>query len=293
MKTTEFAQALHNFFQDYLVHQKGNRVNTVKSYRDMFRLLFEYISLTKNIRPDAISLDIFDAELICQFLNFIEKKRHCSKRTRNQRLAAIHSFIRFMQFESPERMVQWQQIMAIPSQRCKHNEVKYLSQEEMVSLLSVIPMQSPLGCRDKALFTLLYDTGARVQELVDLCIRDINLNSPAKVRLTGKGGYERDVPLMPVTTEILKKYLAWQYANSTHLEQPLFINRCGESFSRFGIAYLLQKYADMAKEKGMSMPQKVTPHMLRNQNLNKIQHFCKSTQEICAPHSKIVWISFV
>jgi site-specific recombinase XerD len=265
MKPTDFAIALQKFFHDYLAHQRGCSTNTIKSYRDTFKIFLYYMLRKKSIPAHKITLNQLTSKEIKEFQKYLMTTRKNSERTRIQRMAAIHSFINFLQHEYPDRIAQWQQILAIPQVRCPHKLIKYLTQKETAALMSVILTNSKKGWRDKAMILLLYDSGARVQELVDLTVRDIRLDTLAQVTLTGKGKKMRVVPLMPTTVQILNKYgELFKLLQNNMKESPLFKNRKGEKLTRFGVSYLLKKYGTKAKMLEKSIPSNLTPHILRH-----------------------------
>jgi site-specific recombinase XerD len=211
-----------------------------------------------------LTLEYFTAEEIGRFRKYLANKRKNCARTRNQRMAAIHSFVDYLQSEYPDKMKQWQQIRVMPSQSYETIPVKYLTQKEFATLMSVIRTDSRKGLRDKAMMLLLYDSGGRVQEIVDLTIKDIRLDTLPQVTLTGKGKKSRIVPLMPTTVKIMKEY--FQVFNLLHKNDndiSIFKNRQGEKFTRFGVLYLLKKYTEMARKCDKNISN-VTPHILRH-----------------------------
>jgi len=161
--------------------------------------------------------------------------------------------------------VQCQQILAIPFQRCARPTVNYLSTEELSEILAQPDLATDHGRRDAVMLSVLYDTGARVQELVDLSVRDIRLASPAQIRLTGKGRKTRVVPLLSGTVELLAQYMREHRLNCPErMDSPLFFNRQGEHLSRSGVRYLLTKYTEDARKAKPGLPEKISPHTLRH-----------------------------
>lgn len=265
MKPTDFAIAMQKYFMAYLVHQRGSRENTIRSYRDTFKLFLEFMFEKKSVSPDKMVLDKFTSNEIEGFMKHLVRVRKCSERTKNQRLASIHSFVKFLQYEHPERMVQWQRIQAIPIKRFSSEPIKYLTQKETLALTESIKIGTPKGIRDKALIVVLYDMGARVQELVDLTVGDVRLEALPQVKLSGKGGKTRIVPLMPATTALLQKYMKiFGLLNADRKDDPLFFNRRGDRLTRFGVTYILQSYGTEARKLEPSIPEKLTPHVLRH-----------------------------
>ena len=265
MKPTDFAQSLQKYFSEHLVHLRRCRDNTIKSYRDTFKIFLRYMSEKKSIFPHKMSLAKFTYDEIVGFRKYLEKNRKNSDRTRNQRLAAIHSFVRFLQHEHPERIAQWQRIQSMPVHRCKDRPVRYLTRNETTTLISGIKTSTCKGIRDKTMILLLYDTGARVQELVDLCVKDVRLGVLPQVTLAGKGGKSRVVPLMPTTVEVLAEYIStFDLLKHESKDTPLFRNRNNEKMTRFGVAYILQRYGEKTKKQLDSFPSTISPHILRH-----------------------------
>ncbi len=265
MKTTDFAKQLHHYFGSYLPMQLNLSANTIRSYRDAFTLLLRYCRDQRGLAVERFGLDQFDSNLVEGFLRHIESDRGCSVSTRNQRLAAIHAFVRFLLVEEPARMLQWQQILAIPVKRTERKTPVYLEAQELQTLLEHVDTGTPTGYRDTVLLSVLYDTGARVQEVVDLCVRDVRLDQPPQIRLTGKGRKTRVVPLMQSTAELLHDYIDRNKLRERPLsDQPLFVNRYGQQYTRSGIAYMVRKYAAAARPAVRSLPFGMSPHVFRH-----------------------------
>jgi site-specific recombinase XerD len=266
MKPTNFAYYLTDFLSKYLPGILGLSPNTIMSYRDTFRLFLTFCSEQKKINPEKFSLDNMNREIIEDYLEWLETKRKCIASTRNVRLAAIHSFCRYLQIEFPDYIHQAQQILSIPMKKIKKISVEYISLDAMKILLEKPDKMTKKGRRDIVLLSLLYDSGARVQELADLKVGDIRTEFPATVKLTGKGNKSRIVPLMKPMAELLKQYL---YENNLtepyRSDYPLFFNRSKRKLTRAGIAYILKKYAcKVIKDNPGLFPDKLTPHCLRH-----------------------------
>ncbi|MFQ5732131.1 MAG: site-specific integrase [Planctomycetaceae bacterium] len=265
MTPTDFARHLTRYLGEYLPAQRNVTPNTIKSYRDVFTLLLRFCHAQQGIAPERLRLDQLDAALILAFLSHLEIDRHCKSRTRNQRLAAIHAFFRYLQSEAPDRMMQCQQILAIPFHRHERAAVTYLSPDEVVLILAQPDLARVEGRRHAVLLSVLYDTGARVQEVADLCAGDVRLETPAHMRLTGKGRKTRVVPLMANTVAMLAEYMReHNLLAAERRDEPLFFNRFGQRMSRSGIRYLLSKYCRRAREQRPSLPANVSPHTLRH-----------------------------
>jgi integrase/recombinase XerD len=275
MRPTDFATHLTAFLTRYLPAQRNLSPNTIRAYRDAFVLLLRYCRDVRRLPPDRLSLEQIDPPLVLDFLDHLEQERRCKARTRNLRLTAIHAFFRYLQTEEPGFLLRCQRILAIPLQRHAPATVEYLSPESLAAILRQPDLDRRAGRRDAVLLSLLYDTGARVQELIDLSVRDVRLESPAQVRITGKGRKTRVVPLMNSTVELLRDYMREQdLIGPERLDTPLFRNRHGGRLSRSGIRYLVEKYTERTCAARPSVPlPKVSPHTFRH---SKAMHLLQS-----------------
>ena len=259
MKTNDFPRLLSDFLLKELPDVRNQSSNTIASYRNTYIRLLTYCRDILSIKPEKLCVSDLTAVRITEYLNWLERECQNSISTRNQRLAAIHSLFRYIQMQVPEHMFQCQQVLGIPYKKAEKHQVGYLSEDETKKLLAAPDTESRKGRRDQAILTLLYDSGARVQELADLRVGDLRLDSPAQVKLTGKGRKTRSVPLMDKTTALLQNYLSEQHLDSPScFEHPLFFNAQGKKLSRQGIAYVLKKYADAC---GIN---KISPHGMRH-----------------------------
>lgn len=264
MKTKDLSFYITSFFSYYLVSQRNVSQNTVKAYRDTFLLLFSFMSSEKGIRADKLEIDDINRASILSFLDWLEQERHNSAATRNQRLAAIHAFFKYLQAENVEFVFQCKQILSIPFKRHAKPLVQHLEENELKTILQMPDTTKMWGRRDLVLLCLLYDTGARVQEIIDLTVGDIRLEAPATVKLSGKGRKRRTVPLMSQTTQLLKNYLEEQKLTEKERSYPVFFNKQRKKLTRKGIAYILGKYVKQAAEV-TSMPTfNITPHVFRH-----------------------------
>jgi site-specific recombinase XerD len=247
----------------------------VSSYRDTFLLLFAYLRDKKNLRIERLQLKDFNKDLIRDFLDWIESSRHCSAATRNVRLTAIHSFFRYLQFEYPDFLIEWQRILDIPVKKTERGTLRYMSLDGIKLLLQMPDRRTKAGRRDAALLSLMYDTGARVQEIADLMPSLVRLSSPSTIKLVGKGRKARIVPLMEKQVDLLARYISENSLDRPQMNQcPLFPGKKGEKLTRAGISYILGKYADMARAQDASMvPLKLSPHCLRH---SKAMHLLQS-----------------
>jgi integrase/recombinase XerD len=265
MKPTDFSVHVTTFLTHYLAAQRNVSPNTIKAYRDVFTLLLRFCRDFQRIAPERLRLEQIDVPLVEAFLDYLEQERHSAPRTRNHRLAALHGFFRYVQAEEPERMFQCQQILAIPLRKYTRHTVEYLSKDHLAEILAQPDLSSHQGRRDAVLLSVLYDTGARVQELIDLSAGDVRLDAPAQVRLLGKGRKMRVVPLMEMTAQLLRDHMHENGLDRPEqFDRPLFQNRQGERLSRSGIRYILQKYVQKVRSTHLNFKQTVSPHSMRH-----------------------------
>ena len=223
---TDFAVSLRRFLTSYLAGLRGCSPNTIASYRDTFKLLIAWFRDERSVPPGRLTLDHIDASAVTAFLGWLQEERHNSISTRNQRLAAISSFCAWMQTQDPARMACWQDILAIPVKKQDQPAISHLTAEQTRRLLAGPDRSARQGRRDATLLATLYDTGARVQELADLNVRDIRLQRPAMASLTGKGRKTRHVPLDGSTITLLAAYLEEHRLDGPgHDDHPVFFNQ--------------------------------------------------------------------
>ncbi len=275
MKPTDFAYSLTTYLSKYLPNEVGASTNTIQSYRDTFSILLRYCVSEANIQVEKLTLNQLDRKMIEAFLSWIETERKCSVSTRNQRLAAIHAFFRFLQLEQPQALYQYQQILAIPMKKARKKSIGYLALDSIKKLLDMPEKTTKGGRRDLVLLSLIYESGARVQEIVDVRIADVRLNAPSTVKLTGKGNKTRIVPIMDPMAKLLEQYLKDNKLNVPQCnEYPLFRNNEGGKLSRSGISYILKKYFNEAKQFfPESFPDTISPHIMRH---SKAMHLLQS-----------------
>ena len=267
MKQTDFARILTRYFSDFLPGQRNLSSNTIKSYRDTFKQLLLYLREEHGVRPEYITFKDVTTDKVKTFLVWLEKSRNVSINTRNQRLAAIHSFYRYAITEYPEILFESQKILGIPFKKKQQGMIDFISKEALMCILNQPDKTKQKGLRDLTIIAMLYDTGARVQELIDLKVMNVRLAKPATVMLSGKGNKIRCVPLMEKTRDILQEYLKNNHLlNNGRQQTPLFHNSRFQAFTRPGITYILNKYFEMAKQghPEMIFPATIHPHMLRH-----------------------------
>lgn len=267
-KPTDFSKYLTDFLVKYMPHERGVSRNTLLSYRDTFVLLLKFIDEQKNVKAEKVTLQLLTREMIVDFLDWIQSERKCGHSTRNQRLAVIHSFCRYLQYQSPDSIYELQKILSIKFKKSSSQSISYLSVEGMKLLLEQPDISTKKGIRDLALLSLMYDTGARVQEVIDLtpsCIHFDNKGA-STIKINGKGNKTRVIPLLEGQVSILKNYMRCHNLTEPRMtEYPLFANSRLEKFTRVGITGILQKYTKMARIVSPDLIYgNITPHSLRH-----------------------------
>ena len=266
MMEYDFAYYLSKFLGKYLPGVVGASTNTISSYRDTFVLFLRFMKEDKSISAERIKLTAIEPQCFCEFLDWLETYRQCTAATRNVRLAAIHAFYRYLQYEAPECLDICQKVLAIPFKKTEQRVLNYFSLDGIKLLLTMPDTSTKNGRRDLALLSLMYDTGARVQEIADLTPQCIRFEKPATIRLHGKGNKTRIIPMMDAQVSLLKQYMTEQNLQRTEAQpHPLFRNRCGEKLTRAGISYILDKYVSMARKTNPELiPDNISCHCLRH-----------------------------
>lgn len=219
----------------------------------------------KKIPVNKLSIKDITKECIIKFLEWLQSERHCGSATRNVRLAALHSFFRYLQYETPENLYEWQQILSIKAKKTTKKSINYLTVDGIQLLLQQPDQSTKKGRRDLAMLSLMYDCAARVQEIIDLTPAMIRLTKPYTVKIVGKGNKPRIVPLMEQQVVHLKRYLMENKLLENHNDfHPLFFNSRKEKLTRQGVANILQTYANTARNKNSTLIPKLSPHSLRH-----------------------------
>jgi integrase/recombinase XerD len=264
---TELGRSVVRFFQEYLPTLRGMSRHTIQSYRDSMILFLRFAAGDTGRPIESLDVAHITAERLGRFLAFLEAERKNSITTRNARLAAMHTFARFLLSDHPEQLAALQQVLAIPFKRgARIAPIEYLEKREIEALLASINRKTPGGRRDYAMFCLMFNTGARVQEIVDLRVRDLRLESPCQVRFAGKGNRIRICPIWPRTARLLKE-LTQKPPRST--DDPgdghVFCNGRGAPMTRFGVRYLLRQHvATSVKDAPTLVGKRIHPHCLRH-----------------------------
>jgi integrase/recombinase XerD len=264
MKTTEptFPRLLQDFFLKRLVDQRGVSAQTIASYRDTFELLLRFIEKQTRQTPSSLTIDDLDAPTILAFLDHLERERGNTARTRNLRLTAIRSFMRYASVRAPAFLPVAQRVLAIPTKRFERPVLNFLSREEIQAILDAPDRSTFSGQRDAVLFATLYNTGARVSEMSRLLIKDVLLNRQSALHLHGKGRKERVVPLWKSTLAQLR---VWLPIVDGGPDFPVFPNRIGQSISRSGIEHRLRLAVQTAAKRLPPLAKRrISPHTIRH-----------------------------
>jgi site-specific recombinase XerD len=275
---TALAPTLQAFFTDRLARQRQASPHTIAAYRDTWRLLLSYAATQAGRQPSQLEITDLDAPLIGTFLDHLERERGNSPRTRNARLAAVHSLFRYAALRHPEHAEVIARVLAIPPKRFDKALVTWLTEPELAALLAAPDRSTWAGRRDHALLLLAAQTGLRVSELTGLAIGDIHLGTGAHVSCTGKGRKQRITPLTTGTVAVLR---AWLAERSGYPGQPLFPNRVGGRLSRDAVEHRLAKHTAAAAARRPSLNAKrVTAHTLRHTAAMRLLHAGTDTSVI-------------
>jgi len=252
---------LQRYFCEYLISQRDLSPRTISSYRDTFRLLLAFLERRYRIKPDRVCVDDLDASKVLTFLDDLERRRGNTPRTRNNRRAAIRSFLRFAAAD-PVLLPVAQRVLAIPAKRFERASVGYLTREQIQTILDSPDVTTPSGQRDRVLLMLLYNTGARVSELAGLRIQDVSLDSRRSVQIHGKGRKNRFVPLWRETVKMLR---SWLRQLNGPPDSPLLPNARGNPMTRSGIAQRLKVAVNRATSKDSTLQAvRISPHTIRH-----------------------------
>lgn len=260
--TPNFATLVREFFCQRLIAQQNASARTVASYRDMFRLLLHFFADHRGRPPTALTLADLDAPAVLAFLDHLERKRGNSIPTRNVRLAALRSFLKYASARDPTCLPAVQRILAIPTKRFQRPLLGYLSREEMAAILAAPDATTWSGQRDRVLWAVMYNTGIRVSEAIGLRRSDVELTPSRTVRIEGKGRKQRVIPLWSSTAARLKE---WLPRIGQGPASPLFPNAHGGVLSRSGVEDRLRKAVRLAIAQCPTLKdRRISPHTLRH-----------------------------
>jgi len=262
----DFAKCLQKYFVDYLVKERGCGLNTIRSYSDVFVSFLQYMYNVEKIKPERLTMEGMNRELISRYLDWLEFQKHCSIRTRNQRLACMHSFFKYMSYLDPMHLEQWKEIGTIRKKQCVTGHLNYLTLEAVCRYLEVIDTTTLQGRKHLTMLSLLYNAGVRAQELADLTIASVRPSKPYTLTVIGKGNKQRIVPLDDHITELIKQYLKENQLDLPGKGQhPLFFNVWHGKLTVAGIAHIVRKYFEIAKVKNPNLfPDRISPHVFRH-----------------------------
>ena len=262
MTAASLPPLLQSFFTDRLLRQRQASPHTVAGYRDSFRLLLHFAARQLGKDPTELEIEELDAPFIGGFLDHLEVKRGNTARTRNARLAAIHSFFRYVALSEPAHLLLCQRILAIPSKRQERRPIDFLDRPEIDALLASPDTSTWNGRRDRTLILVAIQTGLRVSELLGLSNQDVVFGTGAHVRCEGKGRKQRCTPLRKDTVVFVE---AWRRERRGLPEDPLFPSLRGGPLSRDAVERLVAKHVAVAQSRCPSLTRKkVTPHVLRH-----------------------------
>jgi site-specific recombinase XerD len=264
MPKADIAALIRSFFEQHLVSQRGLSGNTVLAYRDTLKLFLAFVCRRQRKNCAVLTLQDLSADAVRAFLDHLERVRKNSVLTRNARLAAIHAFFNYVASIDPRHIALAQPILLIPFKRHAHRVAEYLERDEVLKIFACIDGQTWSGQRDDALLRLLYNTGMRVQELVDLNVNHLRFSRPYTIHIHGKGRQERTCPLWRETVAAIKAHIEKRGVR-LDAATPLFTNREGNRLTRFGVRYILaHRVAEAANTCPSLLTRRVTPHTIRH-----------------------------
>lgn len=255
---------LQVYLNEYLPIQRNFSNHTVSSYKYTFNAFLKFCISVKNINIKNISLDTFNKDIIIEFLDYLEYKKNNSISTRNNRLKNIKAFLKFVYPNESTRVLQFQNIFDIPLKKISEKPMEYMTVEVLKLLLKQPVLDTVIGRRDLTILATLYDTGARVSELINLKVRDIRFDTNSTtVKLTGKGNKTRIVPIIGNTSNLIKQYFLEHNLNDKY-DEYIFVNKYNYPLTKVGIKYIIEKYRSMAEKESPIIPKNIFPHMFRH-----------------------------
>lgn len=274
MRPTDFAYHLSKYFSTYMPGVLGLSSKTISSYQDAFYIFLRYCKTEKNIVPEKLTLDMLSLNLLTDFLQYLEDEGN-SISTRNHRLTVLRSFFRYLQLVEPKYIYLMQQLLSIKHKKSKKPTVSYLTVDGIKLLLKQPESNTKAGYRDLLLLSVLYETGSRVDELINIKVGDIRLENPATILLHGKGNKSRIVPISQEMASLISNYLKKEKLNSFSANSRLlFVNRSQHQLTGAGVTYILKKHAETARTINPALiPNTLSPHCFRH---SKAMHLLQS-----------------
>ena len=267
MKNKDFIYYLSKYLNHYLLQQIGVSKNTTKAYSDTFKLLFLFAKERYKLKPNKIKFETVNKEFIIGFLDWIEKNRKCSNTTINLRLNNLKAFFTYIQMQIPSLAFHSQNILQIPKKKTEQKVIEYITLDGIKLILSLPNRQTYIGRKHLVLLSFMFATAARVQEVIDVTINDFKYNESQSIKITGKGNKARIVPLEKEIIKLLEGFLQEEKSKRTffNIDDPIFLNRSNNKFTRQGITYIVKKYANLARDINSKLiPIKVSPHIIRH-----------------------------
>jgi len=266
MKRTDFAFYLNKFFVEYMPNVKGLSPRTIDSYRYSFIKYLDFLQKARSLSAGRVAISDLTSDNVRDFLGWLQDEHHNGASTRNQRQAALNSFVKYLMCEYPDYLNEYQRILAIPVKKTAQPEMAFLKTQGMKLLMEQPDISTPSGLRDYVMLAVMYTTGIRVTELIGIRVKDLSLQEPRSLLVRGKGGRYRYVPILKHTTPVIHRYLSENnYDRPENLSEWLFKNHMGQQFTRQGINYLVAKYTAMAREASHELiPDHFSPHKMRH-----------------------------
>lgn len=276
---TDMAMLLKDFFETYLLKERGVSNHTIRSYSATFQSLYAFFKDNKGIRANKLFVKDLSRRSINDYLNWLEMEKGNKVSTRNSRLASVKAFCHYAQYKDFKNLARWQDILSIKSKKADMPYMSFLTQEGMKTLLSEVPTDTIQGRRHLAILAFLYDTGARANELISFSAHNLNLTKPYHVILSGKGRKKRIVPIHEKLVLILKAYMKDANIELNNIsKQPLFVNAYGRKLTSAGLTHIIMMYADKVRENFPAlMPKRLSPHSFRH---SKATHLLQAGMNI-------------
>ena len=276
---TDMAMLLKDFFETYLLKERGVSNHTIRSYSATFQSLYAFFKDNKGIRANKLFVKDLSRRSINDYLNWLEMEKGNKVSTRNSRLASVKAFCHYAQYKDFKNLARWQDILSIKSKKADMPYMSFLTQEGMKTLLSEVPTDTIQGRRHLAILAFLYDTGARANELISFSAHNLNLTKPYHVVLSGKGRKKRIVPIHEKLVLILKAYMKDVNIELNNIsKQPLFVNVHGRKLTSAGLTHIIMMYADKVRENFPAlMPERWSPHSFRH---SKATHLLQAGMNI-------------
>jgi site-specific recombinase XerD len=261
---TKLGPVVYAFFEQHLKAEKGLSPASVGSYRDALRLFLAFVAGQRRRQITRLAIEDLTADCVRAFLSHLEVERGNHIRTRNQRLATLHTFFAYLAGQVPELLVEAERVAAIPMKRVPPPSTPFLERDEVDALFSALSTKGDLALRDRTLLLFMYNTGARVQEVADLTVGNLVLEPQPRVHLLGKGGKWRTCPLWPETARLIRELVTMSSADNSKTGDPVFVSRQGTPLTRFGIYKLVRRLTASLDATQGGRRRRISPHVFRH-----------------------------